>query len=161
MAGYTADGMIVPEMCALPVTIALAGIMRFLVRVRGRSIHAAQSIWESTPSARSSDLSRPGTARCQAKGGGSLPLFEELAGRPAPDRRDPALWRLDSTVAGLQRWMPDRLRPGREERGHPETGRRDGANRKRPRTHGFASTRRKWSGSPSRLTILPGPIIRS
>jgi len=43
MAGYTADGMIVPEMCALPVTIALAGIMRFLVRVRGRSIHAAQS----------------------------------------------------------------------------------------------------------------------
>ncbi|MEW6667226.1 MAG: ArgE/DapE family deacylase [Thermodesulfobacteriota bacterium] len=42
LEGYTADGMIVTE--PVPwVNIALAGIMRFLVRVKGKSAHPSQS----------------------------------------------------------------------------------------------------------------------
>jgi len=43
MEGYTANGMIVSEIGTLPVIVALAGIMRFVVKVQGRSSHAAQS----------------------------------------------------------------------------------------------------------------------
>jgi acetylornithine deacetylase len=40
--GYTADGMIVSEPAQF-VNVALAGIMRFMVKVKGKSAHAAQS----------------------------------------------------------------------------------------------------------------------
>ena len=43
MEGYTADGMIVSEISVQPVTIALAGIMRFFVKVKGKAAHPAQS----------------------------------------------------------------------------------------------------------------------
>jgi acetylornithine deacetylase len=43
VAGHTGDGMIVSEISHVPVTVALAGIMRCLVKVKGRSSHAAQS----------------------------------------------------------------------------------------------------------------------
>jgi len=43
MEGYTADGMIVSELGTLPVIIALAGILRFRVKVQGKASHAAQS----------------------------------------------------------------------------------------------------------------------
>ena len=42
MEGYTADGMIVTEPAAW-VTVALAGILRCMVRVKGKSAHPAQS----------------------------------------------------------------------------------------------------------------------
>jgi acetylornithine deacetylase len=42
MEGYTADGMIVTEPAAW-VNVALAGIMRCMVRVKGKSAHPAQS----------------------------------------------------------------------------------------------------------------------
>ena len=42
MEGYTADGMIVTEP-ALWVNVALAGILRCLVKVKGKSAHPAQS----------------------------------------------------------------------------------------------------------------------
>jgi acetylornithine deacetylase len=81
MEGYTADGMIVSEMCALPVTIALAGIMRFLVRVRGRAIHAAQSHLGVNAIAKIIPIYRAlEQLDAQRKAEVRFPLFEELGG---------------------------------------------------------------------------------
>jgi acetylornithine deacetylase len=81
--GYTADGMIVSEPAPF-VTITLAGIMRCLVKVQGKSAHPAQShlgvnaIGKMIPiyqALEALDLQRKAEVK--------FPLFEELGGPAA------------------------------------------------------------------------------
>jgi acetylornithine deacetylase len=59
MEGYTADGMIVTEPAPW-VTVALAGILRCLVKVKGKSAHPAQSHLGVNAIGKDSNLSGPG-----------------------------------------------------------------------------------------------------